>query len=206
MRRLGRFLWITFAVLLFATAAAAALPHFAFELHAPHTARRSTATLDEALRRAVDAGLAKAPPGSVEEALDYSLSVTDRLFHFGLEHPTSLSFVAAEREANCIEYAQAFARVFERVAEKGKLKARAFVIHSHNARVFGQKLPFRGWEDHDWVLIEDRTGPGDARRLYVDPTLHDAGLGWDVSSNVKGEIVLTQANESLPAPPAARRR
>lgn len=193
MRRIGRFLWITLAVLLFATAAAAALPHFAFELHAPHTARRSVATLDDTLRRAVDAGLTKAPPATVEEALDYALSVTDKLLFFGLGHPTSLSFVAAEREANCIEYAQAFARVFDRAAAKGKLKARAYVIHSDKARVFGQKLPFRGWEDHDWVLIEDRTGPGDAERLYVDPTLHDAGLGWDIRSNVKGEIRLPQA-------------
>lgn len=192
MRRIGRWIWITLAILLCATAAAAALPHFAFELQAPHTARRSSAMLEDALRKAVDAGLASASPTTADEALDYSLSVTDKLFHFGLSHPTNLVFAAAEREANCIEYAQAFARVFDRAAARAKLKAKAYVVHSDKARVFGQKVPFRGWEEHDWVLIEDRTGPGDARRLYVDPTLHDAGFGWDIRSNVKGEVRLPQ--------------
>jgi hypothetical protein len=192
MRRLGRWIWITLAILLCATAAAAALPHFAVELYAPHTARRSRATLEDGLKRAVDAGLLSASPATATEALDYSLSVTDKLLYFGLSHPTRLSFVAAAREANCIEYAELFAHVFDRAAQKARLKARAYVIHSDKARVFGQTLPFRGWEDHDWVLIEDRTGPGDVRRLYVDPSLHDAGLGWDISSNVKGEIRLPQ--------------
>jgi hypothetical protein len=190
MRRLGRWIWITLAILLCATAAAAALPHFAFELHAPHTARRSKATLDDALKRAVDAGLESTSPATASEALDYSLYVTDKVLYFGLSHPTSVSFVAGAREGNCIEYAELFARVFDRAAEKARFKAKAYVVHSGKARVFGYTLPFRGWEDHDWVLIEDRTGPGDARRLYVDPALHDAGLGWDISSNVKGEIRL----------------
>ena len=190
MRRLGRWIWITLAILLCATVAAAALPRFAFELLAPHTARRSSAALDAELRKAIDAALAKSTPTSVDTALDFSLSVSDKLLHFGLNHQTSTSFVAAEREGNCIEYAQLMAKVFEKAAAKGGFKARAFVIHSDKARVFGQKVPFPGWDDHDWVLIEDRTGSGDPRRLYVDPTLHDAGLGWDISSNVKGEIKL----------------
>lgn len=190
MRRLGRWIWITLAILLCATAAAAAIPHYAFELLAPHLARRSTATLDEQLRKAIDTGLTKAAPTSVDEALDFSLAVTDKLLHFGLSHPTRLSFEAVEREGNCIEYAQLLAKVFDKAAAKGGVKAKAFVVHSEKARVFGQKMPFRGWEDHDWVIIEDRSGSGDPRRLYVDPTLHDAGLGWDISSNVKGEVKL----------------
>ena len=190
MRRLGRWIWITLAILLCATVAAAALPRFAFELLAPHAARRSSATLDDQLRKAIDAALAKSTPTSVDDALDFSLSVSDKLLHFGLHHQTSRAFVAAEREGNCIEYAELFAKVFEKAAQKGGLKARVFVIHSDKARVFGQKVPFRGWEDHDWVLIEDRTGPGDPRRLYVDPTMNDAGFGWDISSNVKGEVKL----------------
>jgi len=189
MRRIGRWLWITLAILLVATAAAAALPYFAFELLPPHAARRSGATLDDPLRKAVEAGLAQSAPTSVDEARDFSLSVTDKLLYFGLDHPTNFSFSMAPRKGNCIEYAHLFARVFDKAAAKGNLKARAFVVHSSKARVLGQKLPFQGWDDHDWVLIEDRTGQ-DVRRLHVDPTLHDAGLGWDIASNVKGDVKL----------------
>ncbi|MFO0754855.1 MAG: hypothetical protein U0359_00065 [Byssovorax sp.] len=191
MSRVGRWIWITIALLLVATAAGAALPHFAFELQAPHAARRSQAVLDDALRIAIDAGLQKNPPQSTDQAVDFSLAVTDKIFHFGLEHPTSLRFAAAEREGNCVEYAHLFAKVFERAALAGHISARAFVVHSDKARLFGQKVPMKGWENHDWVLIEDRSGDDKApRRLYVDPTLHDTGLGWDIESNVKGTITL----------------
>jgi hypothetical protein len=190
MRWLTRFFWITVALLLLATATAAAIPRFAFELRAPHLVERPRAMLDAPLRRAVDANLDKSPPTSVDEARDFALSVTDRMLHFGLEHPTSLAFTTEPREGNCIEYAQLFVRVFDRAAQKGKLKARAYVLHSERARLFGQKVPFHGFEDHDWALIDDHEGPGDARRFYVDPTMHDAGLGWDIASAVVGEIKL----------------
>lgn len=190
MRRITRFFWITVALLLAATATAAALPRFAFELSAPHLVQRPRGTLDDALRGAIDASLDKSPPTSVDEARDFALSVTDRMLHFGLEHPTSLAFTTEPREGNCIEYAQLFARVFDRAAAKSKLKARAYAIHSERARLFGQKVPLRGFDDHDWVVIDDRSGPGDGRRLYVDPTMHDAGLGWDIAPAVVGEIKL----------------
>jgi hypothetical protein len=192
MARIGRWIWVTLALLLVATAAGAALPHFAFELQAPHVVKRSTAVLDEPLRRAIDAGLEKSEPDNTDKALDFSLAVTDKLLRFGLSHPTSLSFAAVEREGNCIEYAQLLAKVFDKAAAAKHIPARAFVVHSGKARLFGQKVPMKGWEDHDWVLIEDRSGDDKAppRRLYVDPTLHDFGLGWDISSNVKGEINL----------------
>jgi hypothetical protein len=189
MRRLIRWLWITIALLLVATAAAAALPHFAFELQAPHAARRSAAALDPALDRAIEAGLDKSKPNTVEEARDFALSVTDKLLRFGLGHKTSLSFSLGEREANCIEYAELFARVFERAAAAARLPAKVYVVHSGKARLFGQKVPMRGWDDHDWVILEDRTS-GEAERLFIDPTLHDAGLGWDIASNVKGTVKL----------------
>jgi hypothetical protein len=192
MRRIGRFLWITAALLLIATAAGAALPHFAFDLLAPHVARRSQAVLDDELSRLIETALDKSKPEGVDAMLDFSLAATDKFLHFGLSHPTSKSFTTAPREGNCIEYADLFARIFERAAKGAHLSARAYVVHSERARVLGQKLPFRGWDDHDWVLIEDRSaGPKEeARRLYVDPTLHDAGLGWDISANVKGAVTL----------------
>lgn len=192
MRRIGRFLWITLALLLVATAAAAALPHYAFELLAPHIARRSQAALDEDFSRLIEAALDKSKPDTVDAALDFSLSATDKFLHFGLSHPTSKTFTITPREANCIEYAEMFARVFERAVKGAHIDARVFVVHSSKARLFGQKVPLRGWEDHDWVLIEDRSaGPKEEiRRLYVDPTLHDVQLGWDISTNVKGSVTL----------------
>lgn len=192
MRSLWRSLGALAVVLLFATAAAAALPYFGLDLLAPHTARRSAATLDDGLRRAVDAGLDRASITSLTEARDFSLSVTDKLLRFGLDHPTSLAFSAVEREADCVEYAHLFARVFERAAARANLQAKAYVVHSAEARVFGRKVPMERWQDHDWVLIEDRSGgeKADPRRHFIDPTLHDAGLGWDVSANVKGAIDL----------------
>jgi hypothetical protein len=189
MRRLWRWLGVLAVVLLFASAAGAALPRYAFQLLAPHTAKRSTAVLEKPLERAVDATLAKAAPDTVEAAMDVSLSISDKILHFGLDHPQSLSFAAAEREGNCVEYAHLFARVFDKAAALGKLDARAYVVHSAKAEVFGHKLPFRGWGDHDWVIIQQGAGD-DARRWYVDPTMHDAGLGWDISSNVHGTVKL----------------
>jgi hypothetical protein len=76
MRRHGRWIWIILAILLCATAAAA-LPHFAIEFLAPHTARTSRATLDEPLKRAVDAELESASPATVAQVLVYSLSVIE---------------------------------------------------------------------------------------------------------------------------------
>jgi hypothetical protein len=189
MGRLGRWLGVLAVVLLFATAAGAALPHFAFQLLPPHTVKRSAAVLDKPLERAVDASLAKATLDSVESAMDVALSASDKLLYFGLAHPQSLSFAAAEREGNCVEYAHLFARVFDKAAALGKLDARAYVVHSAKAEVLGHKLPFRGWGDHDWVLIQQGAGD-EARRWYVDPTMHDAGLGWDIASNVRGTVKL----------------
>jgi hypothetical protein len=206
MRRLWRGLGVLAVILLFATAAGAALPRFAIQLLPTHAVRRSAATLDKALDRAVDTSLSKASIDSVEAAMDFSLSASDRLLHFGLHHPQSLTFSAAEREGNCVEYAHLFARVFDKAAQHAGLDARAYVVHSR-AEVFSRKVPLPGWEDHDWVLIQDGSGD-EARRLYVDPTMHDAGLGWDVSANVRGAVKLPAeppVKASSPAAPAAAR-
>ena len=187
MRSIWRGLGVILVVLLFATAAFAALPRFALELLPPHTARRSAAVLNEPLRRAIDASLASASVSTLDSARDFSLAATDKLLHFGLDHTTTFAFSASEREGNCVEYAHLFARVFERVAGKIGLDARAFVVHSGSAQLFGRQLPFRAFADHDWVLLVDGRGE-DARRFFVDPTLHDVGMGWDISANVHGPI------------------
>ncbi|MFT3773385.1 MAG: hypothetical protein QM820_49025 [Minicystis sp.] len=196
MRRLWRWIGVLAVILLFATAAAAAIPRYAVELLAPHVVKRSAAVLDKPLDRAIDTALAKTEIHSVEEAMDFALSASDKLLRFGLEHPTSMSFSASEREGNCIEYANFFAKVFDKAAAKAGIEARAYAVHSAKARVFGHAVPLRGWDDHDWVLIQEGSGD-DARRWFVDPTMHDAGLGWDISSNVRGPV-------HVEAKPAAR--
>jgi hypothetical protein len=42
------------------------------------------------------------------------------------------------------------------------------------------RASLRGFHDHDFAVID-----GDGERLYVDPTLYDAHLGWNVAFNVK---------------------
>jgi hypothetical protein len=192
MRGLVRLFWFCAALLLVAVAAGAVLPHYAVELQGPHAVRRSQANLDEDFGRMIETALDKSKPESVDAALEFSLSATDKFLHFGLSHPTSKSFTTTPREGNCIEYSDLFAKIFERAVKGAHLDARVFVVHSDKARLFGQKAPFRGWSDHDWVVIEDRSlgSKEEARRLYVDPTLHDIGLGWDIASNVKGAIAL----------------
>jgi len=114
-----------------------------------------------------------------------ALDATAAQLHFGLQHRTSASFDVAEREGNCIEYAELFAAIFNR--EKGALDARAYAVHSAEARVFGQQLRDPKYRDHDWALVVVHGSAG-ARRLFVDPTLYDEGLGWDISRAVVGPV------------------
>ena len=152
---------------------------------APHAARFPAASLDEALARSVDARITAATITSTAELLRFALDVAASDLRFGLAHPTSLRFGVTEREGNCIEYAHLFATVFNRAAARKHVAARAWVVHS-DARVLGQKLPVRGWGDHDWALVV----PGDPRekRLFVDPTFYDFGLDWDITSKVSGVV------------------
>lgn len=204
MGRVWRWIGVLTVVLLFATAAAAALPRFAFELSGPHTVKRSTAALDKPLEKAIDTALEKTSILTVEEAMDFALSASDKLLHFGLDHSTSMAFSASDREGNCIEYAHLFARVFDKAAQKGGLAARAYAVHSEKAQVFGRALPLKGFGDHDWALIQDGSGD-DAKRWFVDPSMHDAGLGWDISANVKGTVGAPPAPKPRATPEAAKK-
>jgi hypothetical protein len=168
---------------LVASGVAAASPRL-FLFSAPHRVRRSEAHLDPALKRQLEADLRTAPVGDVESAIKFTVDATGRALHFSLGHKTSMYFGTAERAGNCIEYALLFAALFDITAHALKLPASAYAVHSTRARVLGAKMPFRGWKDHDWVLVEDGTG----RRWFVDPTLADAGLGWDIEKNVDGEV------------------
>jgi hypothetical protein len=153
---------------------------------APHLARRPAATVDPTLGRQVDAQAAAAKVAIPEDLVAFALGTTASLLHFGLGHRTHLSFDASEREGNCVEYAELFSWIFNR--EHGPIEARAWVVRS-DAKVLGQVLPNAAWKDHDWVLVVARTPQG-TKRLYVDPTLYDMGLGWDISGFVHGDVLL----------------
>ena len=118
----------------------------------PHSVRAPAAILDDELTRAVDAKIATAKLGSVDELLHFALGVTGGDLRFGLEHKTTLKFGTKEREGNCIEYAHLFATVFNRAADRKHVAARAYVVHS-DARVLGKRLSTPGLDDHDWVLF-----------------------------------------------------
>ena len=154
--------------------------------HPPHTVRASAATLAPELARVVDERIREAAPDSLDAALHLALDVAGQKLHFGLDHRTTLAFGAKEREGNCIEYAHLFAVVFDRAARQRGIAARAYVVHSADARVLGEKLAARGLGDHDWVLVVGTAGP--PRRLFVDPTFFDFGLGWDITSSVTGDV------------------
>jgi hypothetical protein len=154
---------------------------FGISLLPPHVARRSSATVSPKLLAEIDA--AAPAVATVADARAVALRITGAHLHFGLSHPTTLAFDVGERERNCIEYAHLFARVFDQLASKAGISARAYAVHSTKARVFGIKVPLRGFEDHDWALID-----GGATRIYVDASFYDAGMGWDLASNVVGTV------------------
>jgi hypothetical protein len=156
----------------------------------PHIVRTPAATFDPTLKEAVDRTIADASITSVRGLVEFSLSRTRAQLHFGLDHPTTLTFRAEEREGNCIEYSQLFATVFNRAAERKRIAARAYVVHS-DARVLGRRLAGRGLGDHDWVLVVPAAR---GSRLFVDPTFDDLGLHWDIARSVRGD---SEAREGL---------
>lgn len=154
---------------------------------APHVARAPRAALSGVLAARLDARAASAKPKGADAVLRFALDATAAQLHFGLRHRTSTSFDVAEREGNCIEYAELFAAIFNR--EKGSTNARAYAVHSADARVLGVRLADPAYRDHDWALVVVH-GPNGERRLFVNPTLYDAGLGWDISRSVTGDVTV----------------
>lgn len=151
----------------------------------PHVAQGSLARLDAPLDAAVRVQIEAQKPQTVEEAVKIALGVTGNQLRFGLGHPTKYAFNAESRAGNCIEYSHLFVRVFDMVVTRSKIAAKAYVVHSSRAEVFGYAVPLPGFRDHDWVLIVDNV---DKRRWFVDPTFDDAGLGWDLATNVVGDV------------------
>ena len=136
--------------------------------------------------------------------LDFSLSVSDKLLHFGLHHQTSRSFAAAEREGNCIEYAELFAKVFEKAAQKGGLKARVFVVHSDKARVFGQKMPSTSSDSAAAVAVADEVASeavadgGASITVVVAEASPAAADAWSADGGSPSDLVVPDVAEESP--------
>jgi len=187
MKKKARIFALALLVIVGLTLFGIALTRANVGLEGPHTTRVSSATLDKSLEAAIEFKLREARPATVEDAIELSLRLTGARLHFGLGHPTQLSFGAEPREGNCVEYAHLFARIFDMAAARSKLPARAYVVHSDRAEVFEKVVPLPGLRDHDWVLVEDET-PGASRQWFVDAAFEDAWLGWDLTHNVKGNV------------------
>lgn len=164
----------------------ALLPLLVLTFGPPHHVKRPAASIDAAVLSTLDARIDAAHLATAADVLRFALDATAARLHFGLAHRTSLAF-GPEREGNCIEYAHLFAAVFERARARAHVDARAFVVHSDDARVLGERLGAPGLDDHDWALVVVRGAAGETK-LYVDPTLYDAGLGWDIAGSVTGEV------------------
>jgi hypothetical protein len=161
-------------------------------LRPPHRIQPERAILTRALQREVVSEASGANAADIGAAVGLALSMTARKLRFSLRHTTSYRFDTSERPAHCGEYAQLYVSVLQRVLSVSGLRASVLAIRS-DARAAGRALPWRQWRDHDWVLVVES---GTARRWFVDPSLHDMGLGWDVADNVSGKDLLPGA--SLP--------
>jgi hypothetical protein len=152
----------------------------------PHHVKHPAAKIDVEVLHALDAEIDAAHLTDAAGVLRFALDATAARLHFGLAHRTSFAF-GPEREGNCIEYAHLFAALFDRAKARAHVDARAFVVHSDDARIFGERLSTPGLNDHDWCIVVTHTAAGD-RRLFVDPSLYDAGFGWDISASVTGDV------------------
>lgn len=146
-------------------------------LVAPHRVHAPIGVMSDAFAARLDAEPKSRNDVGAKSFVLFALEETGKQFHFGLDHKTRLAYDGVEREGNCVEYADLFARIVNR--ERSDLHA--YVVRS-DARLLGERLGRPAFNDHDWVLV---TSGQD--RFYVDPTLYDMGLGWNVASSVKGE-------------------
>ena len=141
-----------------------------------------SASLSAALAARLDA-IPK--PQNADALVKLALDATAAQLHFGLQHRTNTSFDVAEREGNCIEYAELFATIISIARRRGSLRrcARTWCT-APEARVLGQRLA----ESEVSRSTTGRSWSWANRRLFVDPTLYDEGFGWDISRAVIGPV------------------
>jgi len=130
----------------------------------------------------------------LDDAQSAALQITGALLHFGFRHRSELRF-DQPRQGNSLEYAALFSVVFNQLASTAKLAAHAQLVHSEPTSLVGFLPSHTAFRSHDWVAIRD----GDHER-YVDPTLHDAWLGADISRNVQGSLAGARRVRTAPRP------
>lgn len=153
----------------------------------PHQLLSASAALTPALERKVDRLATSRGVDSPRKAIDLALELTSQSLRYGRDHRPSDQFDLAEREANDGEYSQLFAAIFNRIADGRELGARARPVRSAAPRIFGIKLPNPAFSHHDWVMVQPSAGTA-AESWFVDPTLHDALMGWSIEGNVTGLV------------------
>lgn len=122
---------------------------------------------------------------SVRDSADaerLALAHTAELLHFSFRHRESTTF-DRPRAGNAAEYANLFGTLFNKLARAAQLHAHAEVVRSGPVSLLGFRPTHSAFRTHEWVLISE----GDNERL-LDPTLHDAWLGADISRNVEGSV------------------
>ncbi|MCL2448758.1 MAG: hypothetical protein FWD17_07425 [Polyangiaceae bacterium] len=150
----------------------------------PYTVLEPRATVDGDLASLVRARAGTSRTATVEDAIHDALDLTSKALFFGLGHRTHLDFGGRAREGNCIEYAHLFAHIFN--ALRNDLGARAYVVHSADARALGLSLPWPALREHDFAMVTSDMPR--ATQIFVDPALYDAGLGWNISRAVTGKV------------------
>lgn len=158
-----------------------------FTLGGGHVLRQPQATLSGPLQTRIDEIHTERMPSSAEEVRDLALRITAQLARFSLGHAEGRHFTLQPRAANCRELADLYGTVFNRIAERRQVAARALVVRSHDPRVFGFQIPHRSFRDHDWVLVQP-AGATPSESWYVDPSLNEVWLDWNVEGNVRGSL------------------
>ncbi|MCI0570419.1 MAG: hypothetical protein L0Y66_06685 [Myxococcaceae bacterium] len=165
-------------------AAAGAAVWQGLRLGGPHLLGRPRAMLSDSLRTEVRDAVRALPPRSIDEAIERSLTVSDRVLRYGRGHEPSLDFDTFPRVARSEEYAQLFARVLEVALRESRQEALVLVVRSDRPHAYGYRIPSDYLRSHDWVLVEQRRGKDDWQRWYVDPTLHDLVGHWSLAERV----------------------
>lgn len=180
-----RLMWSVFFIGLFAVL----LRWHGMRLGGPHELLSYQASLSASLERRVDRLATARSIEHPRQGIDLALELTSQSLRFSPEFDELWEFDVSERAANQAAYSQLFSAIFNRIAEGRSIKARAWVVQSKSPRVFGLPIPHAAFKQHDWVIVQPTEGTA-AESWFVDPTLHDALLGWNIEGNVTGLIPL----------------
>lgn len=88
---------------------------------------------------------------------------------------------AKEQRLRRVMEARLWVDVLESSRSRGPMPVIACIEEQHA----GQTIPGRSCADHDWVLVEAGRRQ---HRCFVDPSLYDLGLGWDIEGMVRGSV------------------